>query len=65
MSFAVNFLEMWQDSHTCQGWLLKGVKVVNHNNSILIQTPGESFLYFIRVNGKQVKRSHWCYTGLY
>lgn len=59
MSSAVNFLAMWQDSHTCQGWLLNDVKVVSHNNSILIQTKGASFLYFIKANEMEVKTSHW------
>lgn len=62
---AVNYLAMWHGNHTCRGWLLNGVKVVNHNNSILIQPTGEKNLYFIMVKEKEVKISHWCNVGLY
>lgn len=58
MPFAVNFLAMHHGNHICRGWLLNGEKLVNYDNSILIQTIGEKFLYFIRVKEKEVKISH-------
>lgn len=43
MPSAVNFLAVWHGNHTCRGWLLTGVKGLNHNNSILIQQKEEKF----------------------
>lgn len=65
MPSAVNYLAIWHGNYICRDWLLNGVKVVNHNNSILIQPIGEKILYIIRVKEKEVKISHWCNVGLY